>query len=94
MQRRQRMEVVEFEPWMKVPLSKAATGAVALRPHPIMLHGPSASRAMTDSTAVRDHGSWAPTSAQPTPSSSSNLARSRTVSGTALKSKLASQVAS
>src|ERR1700683_5361914 len=55
---------------------------------------PAASSAVTPSTPLRETGSWAPTSAQPTPSSIRCLACSRTEVGTSFRSVPASQVAS
>ena len=79
---------------MKVPLSTAAAGALAVRPVPITTVSPAPSMSSTASVAVRDHGSCAPISAQPIPSSRRCLARCRTAAGTSTSDSSATQVAS
>src|SRR6476660_7154964 len=59
---------------MNVPLSTAAAGALAVRPVPITTVSPAPSMSATASVAVRDHGSCAPISAQPIPSTSDSSA--------------------
>jgi hypothetical protein len=76
---------------MKVPFSSAATGPLAVSPHPMIVLSPLPSMRRILSTAVRDHGNCAPTRAQAMPSRMSALARSRTSRGTSLSVKLASQ---
>src|SRR6185503_18993085 len=79
---------------MNVPLSTAAAGALAVRPVPITTVSPRPSMSNTASVAVRDHGSCAPMSAHPIPSSSRCLARSTTSAGTSDRDTSATQVAS
>src|SRR6185437_11105786 len=79
---------------MNVPLSTAAAGALAVRPVPITTVSPRPSMSNTASVAVRDHGSCAPMSAHPIPSSSRCLARSTTSAGTSDRDTAATQVAS
>ncbi|ELP45891.1 hypothetical protein D522_14235 [Mycobacterium avium subsp. paratuberculosis S5] len=79
---------------MNVPLRTAAAGALVRRPVPMTMLSPLPSRARTASVAMRDHGSCAPTRAQPMPSSSRCLARSTTGAGTSSRVSSATQVAS
>src|SRR5271155_848664 len=79
---------------MKLELSIAADGALVLRPsQPISSALPASSRVVIASTPLRDTGSWAPTSAHATPSSSRCLACSRTDAGTSSRVTSASHVA-
>src|SRR5271163_3829648 len=80
---------------MKLELSIAADGALVARPpHPMSRAFPASSRLVTPSTPLRETGSWAPTRAQATPSSSMCFAHSRTDAGMSSSVVLASQVAS
>src|SRR6476620_6944136 len=79
---------------MNVPFSTAAAGALAVRPVPMTTVSPRPSMSSTASVAVRDHGSCAPMSAQPIPSSNRCLARSTTAAGTSDSDSSATQVAS
>src|SRR5580693_4222021 len=80
---------------MKLEFTMAADVALAARPsHPISAESPASSSAVTPSTPMRDQGSCAPTRAQPIPSSTRCLARSRTEGGTSLSVVFATQVAS
>src|ERR1700683_104282 len=80
---------------MKLEFTIAADVAlVALPPQPISAESPASSSAVTPSTPIRDQGSCAPTRAQPIPSSTRCLARSRTEAGTSLSIVCATQVAS
>jgi len=60
----------------------AEVALVALPSQPISAESPASSSAVTPSTPIRDQGSCAPTRAQPMPSSTRCLARSRTEGGT------------
>src|SRR5580704_1239228 len=80
---------------MKLEFTIAADVAlVALPPQPISAESPASSSAVTPSTPIRDQGSCAPTRAQPIPSSTRCLARSRTEAGTSSSVVFATQVAS
>src|SRR5450755_2925147 len=80
---------------MKLEFTIAADVAlVALPPQPISAESPASSSAVTPSTPIRDQGSCAPTRAQPMPSSTRCLARSRTEAGTSSSVVLATQAAS
>src|SRR6204780_5606377 len=80
---------------MKLEFTIAADVAlVALPPQPISAESPASSSAVTPSTPMRDQGSCAPTRAQPIPSSTRCLARSRTEPGTSPSVVFATQVAS
>ena len=80
---------------MKLELSIAADGALVVRPpQPMSRAFPPSSSLVTPSTPLRETGSWAPTRAQATPSSSKCFARSRTEVGMSSSVVLASQVAS
>src|SRR5580704_13958854 len=80
---------------MKLEFTIAADVAlVALPPQPISAESPASSSTVTPSTPTRDQGSCAPTRAQPIPSSTRCLARSRTEAGTSSSVVFATQVAS
>src|SRR6266702_6185172 len=79
---------------MKVPLSSAAAGPDVARPQPMIVLSPLPSKRAMVSTASADHGSFAPTSAQPMPSSSRYLARLRTAAVTSSSDNLVSQLES
>src|SRR5260221_14393809 len=79
---------------MKVPLSSAAAGPDVARPQPMIVLSPLPSKRVMVSTASTDHGSFAPTRAQPMPSSSRYLARVRTASGTSSNDNFVSQLES
>src|ERR1700690_634285 len=80
---------------MKLEFTIAADVAlVALPPQPISAESPASSSAVTPSTPIRDQGSCAPTRAQPIPSSTRCLARSRTEAGTSARVFSATQGAS
>ncbi len=80
---------------MKLELSIAADGGLVVRPpHPMSGDFPPPSRLVRPSTPLRETGSWAPTSAQATPSSSRCFAWLRTELGMSSSVVLASQVAS
>src|SRR5580704_9774359 len=79
---------------MKLEFTIAADVAlVALPPQPISAESPASSSAVTPLTPIRDQGSCAPTRAQPIPSSTRCLARSRTEAGTSSSVVFATQVA-
>src|SRR5271170_1537367 len=80
---------------MKLEFTMAADVALVARPpQPTSTESPTSSSAVTPSTPTRDQGSCAPTRAQPMPSSTRCLARSRTEAGTSASVVLATQVAS
>src|SRR5258708_16607111 len=79
---------------MKVPLSSAAAGPDVTRPQPMIALSPLPSKRVMVSTASADHGNFAPTNAQPMPSSSRYLARVRTASGTSSSDSFVSQLES
>src|SRR5579862_33891 len=80
---------------MKLEFTMAAEVALVARPsQPINAESPALSSAVTPSTPTRDQGSCAPTRAQPIPSSTRCLARSRTEAGTSSSVVFATQVAS
>src|SRR5580692_9704959 len=80
---------------MKLEFNMAADVALVARPsQPISAESPASSSAVTPSTPMRDQGNCAPTRAQPTPSSTRYLARSRTEAGTSSRVVFATQVAS
>src|SRR5580692_2566559 len=80
---------------MKLEFTIAAdVPLVALPSQPISAESPASSSAVTPSTPIRDQGSCAPTRAQPIPSSTRCLARSRTEAGTSASVVFATQVAS
>src|ERR1700730_18166846 len=79
---------------MKVPLSSAAAGPDVVRPQPMIVLSPLPSKRVIVSTASDDHGNFAPTNAQPMPSSSRYLARIPTASGTSSSDNFASQLES
>src|ERR1700677_1125745 len=80
---------------MKLEVTIAADAALgALPPQPISAQSPASSSAVTPSTPIRDQGSCAPTRAQPMPSRTRCLARSRTEAGTSSSVVFATQVAS
>ena len=70
----------------------ADVALVARPPQPISAASPASSSAVTPSTPMRETGSWAPTMAQPMPSSTRCLARSRTEAGTSSSVVWATQV--
>ena len=72
----------------------ADVALVARSPHPTCAASPELSSAVTPSTPIRDTDSCAPTMAQPMPSSTRCLARSRTEAETSSSAVSATQVAS
>ena len=95
-QRGERMVVVEFEPLDETGVEhRGRRGAGrSAAPSDESRAFPASSRLVTPSTPMRETGSWAPTRAQATPSSSRCFARSRTEVGMSSSVVLASQVAS
>src|SRR5580693_7077294 len=80
---------------MKLEFNMAADVALVARPsQPTSTESPASSSAVTPSTPMRETGSCAPMRAQPMPSSTRCLARSRTEAGTSSSVVLATQVAS
>src|ERR1700733_10363203 len=80
---------------MKLEFTIAADVALAARPpQPTSTESPASSSAVAPSTPIRDQGSCAPTRAQPMPSRTMCLDRSRTEAGTSPSVVLATQVAS
>src|SRR5271154_4881391 len=80
---------------MKLEFTIAADVALVVRPpQPTSAESPASSSAVTPATPMRDQGSCAPTRAQPIPSSTRCLARSRTEAGTSASVVSATQVAS
>src|SRR6202451_1006638 len=80
---------------MKLEFTMAADVALVARPpQPTSTESPALSSAVTPWTPIRETGSCAPMRAQPMPSSTRCLARSRTEAGTSSSVVLATQVAS
>src|SRR5271155_1333620 len=80
---------------MKLEFTMAADVALVARPpQPTSAESPASSSAVTPATPIRDQGSCAPTRAQPMPSSTRCLARSRTEAGTSSSVVFATQAAS
>jgi hypothetical protein len=75
------------------PPAGGGAGALVVVPQPISGTAPSPSIASTARTAVRDHGSCAPISAQPSPSRTRWVARSRTAPGICSRPASASHAA-